>query len=99
LLIVQGLTGSVIGAILKGSKRIEPMTTWNCELTDTFGGEANYSWVRRADITVPDNASRLAIIRAAKSALGLTNVRCNVSDFGDMYEIRPTGSNTVAFVS
>lgn len=24
------------------------------ELTDTFGGEANYSWVRRAKVTMPE---------------------------------------------
>lgn len=28
------------------------MDKWNVELTDTFGGEANYSWVRRATIEV-----------------------------------------------
>ena len=27
---------------------------YQVELTDTFGGEANYSWVRRAVITVPE---------------------------------------------
>lgn len=27
---------------------------YHVEYTDTFGGEANYSWVRRADITVPE---------------------------------------------
>lgn len=24
------------------------------EYTDTYGGEANYAWVRRADITMPE---------------------------------------------
>lgn len=28
--------------------------TWNVEYTDTFGGEANYSWVERRTITVPE---------------------------------------------
>lgn len=28
--------------------------TWNVEYTDTFGGEANYSWVDRYTITVPE---------------------------------------------
>lgn len=27
---------------------------YQIELTDTFGGEANYSWVRRASVTVPE---------------------------------------------
>ena len=32
------------------------MTTvkFNVEYTDTFGGEANYSWVRRATVSVPE---------------------------------------------
>lgn len=28
--------------------------SYDVELTDTFGGEANYSWVRRARITMPE---------------------------------------------
>lgn len=45
--------------------------------TDTFGGEANYRWVRRESISV-DSDKRRAIVRAAKSALGLTGHRCRV---------------------
>lgn len=28
--------------------------TYYVEYTDTFGGEANYSWVRRTQVTVPE---------------------------------------------
>ena len=28
--------------------------TFDVEYTDTFGGEANYCWVRRATVTVPE---------------------------------------------
>jgi hypothetical protein len=28
--------------------------TYQIEYTDTFGGEANYSWVRRAKVTMPE---------------------------------------------
>ncbi len=28
--------------------------TYDVEYTDTFGGEANYSWVNRAAVTVPE---------------------------------------------
>lgn len=28
--------------------------TFDVEMTDTFAGEANYSWVRRAAVTVPE---------------------------------------------
>ena len=69
---------------------------WKVEHTDTFGGEANYCWAHRYEI--PD-ASRLALIRRAKALCGLTGVRCDVTSFGDMYEIRPRGLCQVLFVS
>ena len=30
------------------------MMTFDIEYTDTFGGEANYSWVRRAVVSMPE---------------------------------------------
>ena len=30
------------------------LVTFNVEYTDTFSGEAKYSWVRRATVTVPE---------------------------------------------
>ena len=41
------------------------------EFTDTFSGELNYSWVRRASFYAPDNASTSLLIRRAKKALGI----------------------------
>lgn len=68
-----------------------------CELTDTFGGEANYSWVKREEIELPENASGRSIILAIKKALGLTGTPCVKYDHGDFIELRPSGSCTVAF--
>lgn len=70
-----------------------------CELTDTFGGEPNYSWLRRALIRVPPRAPQHLIVRRAKAALGITGERCATSPYGDGYELRPQGSCTVAFIS
>jgi hypothetical protein len=75
------------------------MITYHCELTDTFGGEANYSWVRRETIEVPDNATDRQIITKAKAALGLTGTRCRTYSMGDSWELRPYGACVVAFVS
>jgi len=75
------------------------MKSFTCEITDTMGGEANYSWARREIITVPDNASDLTIMRRAKSALGLSGVKCRKSDYGDMIELRPIGMCQVAFIT
>ena len=71
---------------------------WNLELTDTFGGEANYCWCRRETIELPDTATDRQVITAAKAALGLTGVRCRRFDHGEGFELRPIGSCTVAFV-
>jgi hypothetical protein len=71
---------------------------WECEYTDLFGGEANYSWVRRAEIDVPAGANQRAVVAAGKAALGLTGVRCVTVDCGDWYQLRPVGSQTVAFI-
>lgn len=68
------------------------------EMTDTFGGEANYSWVRRGEIRADAKTSRLAIVRRAKRWAGLSGVRCDVCDFGDTIEIRPRGRCVVVFV-
>jgi len=38
------------------------------EMTDTFGGESNYSWVKRAEVELPENCSnrqKLALVREA----------------------------------
>lgn len=71
--------------------------TYTAELTDTFGGEANYSWVRRA--TIPATESRRALMRRAKAALGLSGVRGRVYDYGEMIEFRPYRSCTVLFIT
>jgi hypothetical protein len=69
------------------------------ELTDLFCGQANYSWCRRAEFTLPGSPGDLAIVREAKKQLGLSGVRCRRSDLGDAIELRPYGSLTVAFIS
>jgi hypothetical protein len=71
---------------------------WNVELTDTFGGEVNYSWVRRDQLDLAADATDRQIVTAAKAALGLTGTRCRRFDHGEGFELRPCGSCTVAFV-
>lgn len=88
---------------------------YNIELTDTFAGEANYSWVKRAKVYVPelthygyDGGTNYArankiynreLMRKAKAAMGLTNVRGVTSHYGDTIEFRPYGDCVVLFVS
>jgi hypothetical protein len=70
-----------------------------CEHTDTFGGEPNYCWVQREEIILSDNASDLSLVRAAKSALGLSGVRCQRSEFGEGIELRPYGHCSIVFIT
>lgn len=72
---------------------------WQCEMTDTMAGEANYGWVRRGTTLVPEGASRRSVVLAVKRELGLTGTRCRTFDHGDMIELRPTGSCTVTFAT
>lgn len=77
---------------------------YQVEVTDTFGGEANYSWVRRYTIEAPTAdygtpAYRRTLVRRAKAAAGWAGLRCTVNDYGDMLDIRPRGACWVAFVN
>lgn len=75
------------------------MNKWNVEYTDTYGGEANYSWVRRARVETPPRARRALIMRRAKASVGLSGIRGQVTDCGDMLEFRPYGTASVMFVT
>ena len=89
--------------------------TYNIEYTDTFSGNANYSWVKRASVTMPeltyygyDGSTNYArankifkreLMKRAKAQLGLTGTRGVTYDHGDMIEFRPYRSCTVIFLT
>jgi hypothetical protein len=89
--------------------------TYNIEYTDTFAGEANYCWVKRATVTMPElthygydggtnyckanKVFRRELMKRAKAEMGLTGIRGVTYDQGDMIEFRPYGSCTVMFVT
>lgn len=91
------------------------MQTFAYEYTDTYGGEANYCWVRRGKVRVPDlthygydgsngyaraNARQARqVMRLVKAELGLGGVRGARHDYGDTVEFRPYGLATVLFIS
>ncbi len=64
------------------------MVTWDVEVTDTFGGQANYSWVERSKLRVPDDISDLALVRRIKSVAGYSGIRGRTWVAGDSVEIR-----------
>ena len=71
---------------------------WEFEYTDTFAGEANYSWVKRETVTYDDSPSDRALVRRAKAWAGITGRRCTVENYGDSFTIRPSGRLTVLFI-
>lgn len=68
------------------------------EYTDTFGGEANYSWVQRHSFNC-DGMSDYTIMIKAKKLLNLTGIRGRKETIGEMIRFRPYNFNTVMFIT
>jgi len=71
----------------------------NIEITDTFGGEANYSWVKRYSFESDESLSDLSIVRRAKKISDMSGVRCKVEKYGDTIALRPYGQCIVMFIT
>lgn len=69
---------------------------YSWEYTDTFGGEANYCWIRRGKVSARNDRHAM---RLAKAAAGISGLRGKRYDFGDSVELRPYGMCTVLFVN
>ena len=71
------------------------------EITDTFGGEANYARVKRGKIQCKpgEDYSNLAAVRRVKKDAGWENLRCKREDYGDMIVLRPVGQCIVMFIN
>ena len=76
-----------------------PCLRWQLEHTDTFGGEANYSWVNREDVMIPSKYSGPWIVRKAKEAMGLTQLDHVTSDLGDTIRVDFRQDNQVLFIT
>jgi hypothetical protein len=71
----------------------------NVEVTDTFSGEANYSWVKRKELDLMDALSKYSIVRRVKKEIGWSGQRCLTVDYGDTIELRPYGVCQVCLIS
>ena len=69
------------------------------EYTDTFCGEANYAWVKRFELIVPEELSTKTIMRIAKELCGLASVRGQWYEYSDSLKFIPANSNTVLFIT
>ena len=74
-------------------------TIFQFEATDTFGGEANYSWAQRAIFEMDASVSDKTLVRRAKKWAGINGVKSRVENYGDMLAIYPQGICQVIFVS
>jgi len=72
---------------------------YDCELTDTFSGEANYTWVRRATFEAPDNASDKLLMRRAKKLFGMNGTRGRKDTLGESLAFCPYGACVVLFIN
>jgi hypothetical protein len=71
----------------------------NYERTDTFGGEANYSWVDRGTIELKDDASDIQIVRAVKEKMEMSGVKCDRVWSHNGITLKPRGVCQIIFIS
>jgi hypothetical protein len=61
------------------------------EMTDTFGGESNYSWVKRVEVELPESCSnrqKLALVREALELPTGLKLRLNFDSHGlERYDV------------
>ena len=90
------------------------MNAYQYEYTDTFANDANYAWVKRGCVTMPelthygydggtnyvkaDRVFERELVRRVKAELGLTGVRCARESWGETIVLRPRGSATAVFI-
>lgn len=72
------------------------LNEYSWEYTDTFGGEANYSWCKRG--TVRAKSLQKAYL-LAREEVGLKGDRGKKLNYGDMISFTPSGSCTILFVN
>lgn len=75
------------------------MCKYLVEMTDTFSGEANYSWLETRIIEADASASTRLLVRRAKRALGVTRSHAPPQDFGDLIRIDLRNAAICIFIS
>ena len=86
--------------VVVGNTKEKKMRQSKCvvTVTDTFGGEANYGWVKRYEFTPRNPESQRSVIRQAKALANMTAVKADTYDYGDGYTVKPRGYNQIIFV-
>lgn len=76
------------------------MMRFKVEYTDTYAGEANYSWLRVAHFDAPEDASNSLLVRRAKKALNMGRWPTRTETWGDALALKPRdGAAVIAFIT
>lgn len=70
------------------------MTKFNVEITDLFGGEANYSWVKRYTVTAKSFRGAIAMVSKLYGSGWRKTIEC-----GDYCQYKMQGACVTAFVT
>lgn len=75
------------------------MSSAYIEVTDTYGGEANYCWCDREYLKDIEGLSTLQVIRRLKHKAGLSGIRWRkVAECGDYIQYKMVGYAVTAFI-
>ena len=72
------------------------MLTAYAEMTNTYGGKANYYWIKQVKVTAKTERE---LIKKVKSEFSLTGIKCKKCYFGDMIQLNPRNMNIVVFIN
>jgi hypothetical protein len=67
-------------------------------VTDTYGGEPNFGWVRKSLISFPENISDLALVRRAKKKMDWNGLKCRTENYGMNFTLTPHKICVVMFI-
>lgn len=71
---------------------------YQVEHTDTFAGEANYSWVIRERLELSAECAEREIVRQAKALIGETGAPHRKTSYGDMIQLDYPGRCVRTFI-
>ena len=66
--------------------------------TDTYGGEANFSWVKREVLDTNTKCDRV-LMKKAKRLIGITGSKGVTSSHGDDITFQPYRLGTILFIT
>lgn len=82
---------------MKSTKTENSPCLFRVEYTDTFGGQANYSWIKRAEFS-SDEYNLAGIKKMGKILMGISGAPGRWETIGETLQFKPYNSATVLFI-